>query len=322
MASEDRFDRWRWVRRLAPWVISAAVVTALLIQYPISRITGEMANGDTLAMAPVAAIAIGVMWFVITAGDILVISPVVGPIRYRTLLGCKAGISVVNALGIAASYGGYAVWMQRRFRCRAGTAVGMILFITLTDLAAVSSIAAVALTFGGDVPGEWRDPLIIAAPIAALVALAIVMLPLRPIHGRPIAEPWHMIPHRARVAGFVLRACNLGLLIVATWLAARAFGMPIPLIAMLTYLPILLVIGALPINVAGFGPVQAAWVTMFSPWAPGAQVLAFQFLWHAMMLAALVVRGAPFLRGVVADIAGRTPAPAPALGLSSPADKP
>ncbi len=299
--------RWRWLTRLAPWVITAAVLVALLIQYPLGRIADEMARGDALAMAPVALIAIGVMWFVIAAGDMLVLPAVVGPIRYRTLLGCKAGVAMVNALGIAASYGGYAVWIQRRFRCRAGTAAGTVLFTTLTDLAAVASIASVALWLGGDVAGRARAELGVVTPIVAVVVIAILMIPARP-GTRSLLEPWRRISHRARLAGLLVRTFNIGILIVATWAAARAFGMAIPLSAMLTTLPVLLVVGALPVNIAGFGPVQAAWVAMFAPWAPGAQVLAFQFLWHALMLIALLIRGAPFLRGVVADVAGGTPA--------------
>jgi hypothetical protein len=64
-----------------------------------------------------------------------------------------------------------------------------------------------------------------------------------------------------------------------------------------------MLVGALPINVAGFGAVQAAWL-VFSPWATGEQLLAFQFLWQLWMLLMVVARGAPFVRGAVRDIAG------------------
>jgi hypothetical protein len=93
-------------------------------------------------------------------------------------------------------------------------------------------------------------------------------------------------------------------LIVSTWAAARAFGMPLPFGVVASHLPILLVIAAMPINVGGFGPIQAAWVAFFSPWASGSQILAFHFLWHALVFVAVLLRGAPFLRGVVADVTG------------------
>lgn len=303
--------RLRWVRQAAPWVITAGVVAALLVQYPIDRIGAEVARGDTLAMVPVAAGVILIQWFAIVAGDLLVLRPIVGPIGYVAMLRNKAGVAVTNALGIAASYGGYAVWIQRRFRCPTGAAIGAVMFISLTDLCAVATIASVAMWVGEDIPGVGRSSLGVIAPAIAAVALGLMLWPVRGGR-RPVLDPWRRLTVRARLAGLVLRAANILLIIVATWIAARAFGMPIPLGAMLSYLPVLLVVGAMPINVAGFGPVQAAWVAMFAPWAPGEQVLAFQFLWHALMLAALVVRGAPFLRGVVADVAGRPAGDAPA----------
>ena len=53
----------------------------------------------------------------------------------------------------------------------------------------------------------------------------------------------------------------------------------------------------------GMGPIQAAWIAAFSPWAPPERILAFQVLWHVTMLAVMVVRGLPFLRGALADVA-------------------
>jgi len=102
----------------------------------------------------------------------------------------------------------------------------------------------------------------------------------------------------------VARFGNIGFLILGTWAGARAFGMHVPLAAVASHLPILLVIAALPINVGGFGPVQAAWVAFFSPWAPGPQILAFHFLWQLASFGALMLRGAPWLKMVVADVTG------------------
>jgi hypothetical protein len=70
---------------------------------------------------------------------------------------------------------------------------------------------------------------------------------------------------------------------------------------MLSYLPVILVVASLPVNVAGFGAVQGAWL-LLAPWAPGERILAFSVLWQAFSAAALVLRGLPFLSGVMRDI--------------------
>lgn len=297
-------DRWRWARRAAPYVVAGAAVAAILYQYPIDKILAEMERGDTVAMIPVAIAGMLAIWLTATTSDYCVLAPTLEPMRFRYLLRAKAGVAVLNALGTAANYGGYGVWIQRRFRCPARVAAGTILFIAVSDLCAVSVLASLGMWLGGGaIPGTADSRLDVIVPIVAAVALTLILL--RPRRGAPPAlAPWDRIPRLFRLAGLIARFGNIGILIVSTWAAARAFGMPIPFVVVASHLPILLVIAAMPVNVGGFGPIQAAWVAFFSPWASGAQILAFHFLWHMLVFFAVLLRGAPFLRMVVGDVTG------------------
>lgn len=304
--SDAPIDRWRWVRRTAPWVITAGVVAAILVQYPVARIVDEMRGGDTLAMVPVALAGVAVLWLTGTTSDWLLVGPVVGGVRWLALLKAKGAISVLNAFGLAFNFGGYAVWIQRRFGARAGAAAGTVAMIALLDLATVATIASAALWIAAP-PAGVADARALAIATTAIAAVALVAgVAVRPRQvPRSFGAPWRDVPRARRALSLACRAGTITVLIVSTWAAARAFGLAVPLAAVASYLPILLAIGALPINVGGFGPVQAAWLTLFSPWASGERILAFQFLWHLAMLGALVIRGAPFLRGVIDDIAAK-----------------
>lgn len=293
---------WRWLRRAAPWGIAGASVAALLYQYPIRRIVDEIERGDTLAMVPAAVLAIAALWLTATAGDRLLLQPVVGAIRWRDLLRGKAGVSVLNALGLAVTFGGYGVWIQRRFGCAPGAAAGLVLMIALGDLAAVALLVASSVLVADTVPAATRDELRVAAPLVLAVVGAVLLVRPRAT-SRPLLTAWREVPRLHRVASVGVRCGNVAILIVGTWAAARGFGIPLPLGAVAAFLPLLLVVGALPINIAGIGPVQAAWVVLFADWAPAPQILAFQFLWHLVMLAAILARGAPFLRAAVDDVA-------------------
>ena len=108
----------RWVRRLAPWVITGAVVTAILVKYPIGRIVEEMHKGNALGMVPVALGATLLIWFTATTGDFLLLRSLAArPVPYRFLLKSKAGLSMLNALGMALNYGGFAIWIHRVLGC-------------------------------------------------------------------------------------------------------------------------------------------------------------------------------------------------------------
>ena len=58
----------------------------------------------------------------------------------------------------------------------------------------------------------------------------------------------------------------------------------------------------MPLSVAGFGAVQGVWVLAYEKWAPGEQILAFQFLWALMTAFAALVRGLPFVKGVLGEM--------------------
>ncbi|HVK76922.1 MAG TPA: lysylphosphatidylglycerol synthase domain-containing protein [Kofleriaceae bacterium] len=296
-------DRWKWVRRLAPWAISAAALAAILVRYPLARIVAEVERGDVPAMVPAAVAGVLALWLSATIGDLVLLRHLVGRVRFWDLFRGKAGVAVLNALGLAANYGGHALWIQRRFGCAPGTAVGLLLMVSLADLVSVSLVGTVAVWLAGDgLAADARDRLRLIAPAVAALALAVLLLSGSRT-SRPLFAPWRDIPRGARLISVAARCGNIAILVVSTWAAARGFGLPVPFVAVATYLPILLVVGAMPINVAGFGPIQAAWVAVFSPWASGEQILAFQFLWHLLFFIGLFVRGAPFLRAVVADVA-------------------
>ncbi len=292
-------------------------MTAILVKYPVGRIFDEMQRGNALAMVPVALVNTLVIWFTATCGDYVLLGRVASqPVGYRFLLRSKAGMSMLNALGMALNYGGYALWIHRVLGCGWRMSGGAVLHITLSDLTAVSIIATVAVLLGGDgLPAETRAQLEIIAPAVAVVATLFLFVPRPRATRLPVFEPWVRVPRLNRLASVVSRGGTIICLIVATWLASRAFGLPVPFKAWASFLPVLLVIGALPVNVGGLGPVQAAWLLLFGPWATGPQILAFQFLWHLCLVVGLFLRGAPFIRSVIADIAkgqgGQPASPSP-----------
>jgi hypothetical protein len=290
----------RWIQRLVPWVIAGATLAVILWKYPLSRIADEVARGDAIAMIPCALGVIGLVWFTSTTSDFLVLRTVVPDLRFFPLMRGKGGISVLNALGPALNYGGHALWIHRRFGAAPAAAAGVLMYIALGDLVGVAIWATSSIWLGSDVPESTRAGLGIAAPITLVVALTLLVIRTR--SARPLLTPWRALPVLTRLAILGVRCATLGVIVTGTWAAMRGFGISVPFGAVATYLPILLVVAAMPINVAGLGPVQAAWLAVFAPWADGPTILAFQFLWHAMMLGALLLRGAPFLRQVVADI--------------------
>jgi hypothetical protein len=172
-------------------------------------------------------------------------------------------------------------------------------YIVAAELCSVCLFASMVIAIGRP---EVPRPLIIGlgATAAVLVTFAVVA-PALPIDRVPMLETWSRVGSKISLAQFGVRLFQHAATTGGAWAAATTFGLEVPLPVMLCYMPVILVVASLPVNVAGFGAVQGAWL-LLAPWAPGERILAFSVVWQLVSAIALVLRGLPFIRGVLADI--------------------
>ncbi|MCC6215622.1 MAG: hypothetical protein IT376_12225 [Polyangiaceae bacterium] len=297
------------VKRGAPYLVAGAALGTILWQHPPGEIAREVGKGAALAVVPIPLAMVALTLFTVSAADWLVIRASTGPIPYLDVLRAKAGVTILNIVHYAAGQGGYGVWIARRTGVGVGLASGTTLYIVASELTAVCTLASGAIWLG-DVESAGALRVIAPAVAGALLLLALTG-PLEPFgkHRLTFLAPWRRVRPASMLAQTALRVAQISTSVVGAWWAARAFGMPVPLGVMFTYMPVVLVVASLPVNVAGFGAVQGAWL-LLSPWATsGEQVLAFSLVFQLSVAVALVLRGLPFVRRLVREIErGRWPA--------------
>ncbi len=290
-----------WLGRLAPWLLAVLVLVALLRKYDPALVAAQMRAGSWAAMAPLAMSPPFFYLLVHGLCDTSIFRATLGDeLRWRDVVRGRSGTAILMLLGYVFGHGAMGVWLARRTGATARAVSGAVLYGMLSDLAAVSLVTAVA-TLLGDVPRSVRVLALVLTAIPTALALAGPSLLART--RAPFLAAWRSLPPALGLAQILGRAFDIAVVVVISWTAARAFGMPIPLAAFATYMPIILLASSLPISVAGFGAAQAAWL-VFLPWAPGEQILAFQLLWQLFFGLGIVVRGLPFVRGVVREIRG------------------
>jgi hypothetical protein len=264
-------------------------------------------RGTFFPLIPVAMLAALCSLLCVSFADSMVFAAL-GRAPFIRVLAGKAATSTLMALNYGASHGGYAVWIARATGARVGQAIGLVTYIALCDLAALSLITLIAVGVGGaaGIPGHQSMTIRIIAALAFLgvTTLALLGPKLLPrwLKDPSFAEPWARVPPRVYALNLVVRGFNLSVAVVLTFLASKLFGLPLPMTAFIVYVPIIFLVGALPINVLGLGAVQVVWVSFFEPWAPGAQIIAFQFLYNALVTVGMVARGLPFLRVVSREL--------------------
>jgi hypothetical protein len=285
---------------VAPYVVTGAVLAVILHRYPVRDIATEMREGHALRMVPLGLTLPFVLWLPYAVYDRVVMRGAIGPVPLFDVLRAKAACSVLLTLGYFLGGGGYAVWIARTTRVGAARAAGTVLFIMASDLTAVCAVAGASMWLGGaEVPHALRNT-------ATTIFFVQVALMLVGPHGAwlrmpAIFEPWRLVPRRWSLLQIAGRIVNITVLTSFTWMAMRVFGLQVPAAAAAMYMPMILLVASLPVNVAGLGAAQAAWL-LFLPWASGAQLLAFQALWHVMSGVGILVRGLPFVRRVVREV--------------------
>jgi hypothetical protein len=291
---------WRtWLLRIAPYLVTGAVVAVLLRRYPAEEIARQMAAGHALRLLPLGLVLPFAVWLPYAAYDRIVIAGVVGSIAFRDVIRAKAASALLLVFGYFFGGGGYAVWIARTTRVGAGRAAGAILYLMASDLIALCSVAAASMWLGGSDLPTLRT----IATWVVVVLLALILL--GPYGGwlrlPAVFEPWRTVPRGRSLAQIAGRAGNIAIITATTWAAMRAFGIELPPVVAAMYVPVILFVTSLPINVAGLGVAQAAWLLLL-PWASGPQLLAFQALWNLSTALGIALRGIPFVRRVVREI--------------------
>jgi hypothetical protein len=299
----------RWVERLAPYVIAIVAITMVLRRYSPSSIAREIQRGSVLGMVPFAVMLLSIGIVMVASADWVVIKSCTGGPRFGVQLRGKIGAATLNVIGYAAQTGGYGLWIARVTGTSVALTGGIVIVILLSELCAVSSAAALSIwLLGLDVPASLRWG---AAGVAVGLLLGmLIAASQRPERLPQIVRPWALLGVSRALAQLAIRVAHMVAISFFSWGAARAFGLPVPLWAMLAYFPVVMLVVSLPVNIAGFGAVQHAWL-LLEPWAEsGEQVLAFSLLWQLLIAAGIVTRGVPFVRRVVAEInEGKTLAP-------------
>jgi len=281
-------------RRVLPVLLTAGFFYIVLRHIPYQRLLAALgeANYVRFLALMIPNTVIYVAW------DTFVLAVAVrwfhGPVRYRDLLPLRAASYIVSVLNTNAGRGALAVLVGRlldRPFLQVGSTVIFLVLTEYTHLVAWATLGIVA--FGSELtrPLLWVPPAVAAFwllffayarvgrscqsdPPAPTVTILISRWLTAPWRGA-LLRTFRLAPARRYVEIVLLRAPMFFVSLCLYYFAAPAFGFSIPFDHMLTFLPVVFMVAALPITVARLGTTQAAWILLFGGFAPAERLLAF-----------------------------------------------
>lgn len=323
-----------WTRFLPP-AITLLIFVFIFRRIPFARLLDALSSADYphffLLMIPNSLIYFAwdtlVLWFAVRWFH--------GPMRYRDILPMRAVAYVVSLMNTNLARAAMAYHMTRQLRAPFFELASTVIFLTLVEMTHLALWATAAMfLFRSQVPRGlfwipwglalfWLVFLLYArrdfAPWRRLLGPAGRLFPS--MRGRWRVREWAIMrtfvqaPLKRYAQVILLRAPLFFVSLVIHYLAVRSFGMEIPFLQMMAFLPIIFMLAALPITVAHLGTTQAAWIFFFGDYAAGPQLLAYSLASHLSFMLTRAALGLVFLPRAYKEIFAPLRSAALRLGL-------
>src|SRR5271154_5827571 len=210
--------------------------------------------------------------------------------NYRDILPIRASMYVLALINTSLAQGGVAYYLHRKAGVSFLSALSSVLFIALLEIYQLflfSTLGVIFYTPVGD--AQIRIVAILRVVyIAAWALLAGVMIFFAMARRSARIRNWvetgrggalspTFLPGRPLdyLAVLSIKAPTFLASVVAQYYALTLYGIAIPFVKLMLFLPLVFLAAALPISVAHLGTSQAAWLLFFSTNASPAKIVAY-----------------------------------------------
>jgi hypothetical protein len=277
----------RLIWRVVPYAATFVIFVLLGRRVPLRPLLVALKQADYLPF--LALMAINTAFYFVW--DTLLLWKVMSwfhqPVPYRELLPARAASYISAMFNANLARGTLAYYLTRRTDGRFLQLGSTVMFLTVTEFTHLIGWAtAGVLVSKGEAP--WR--LLLVAPIVAVTWLVFLLyvkfgITLAVLRGRrpprfSLLRTFQVATPRRYIEVIVLRIPMFLVSLVTHYFAARTFGIALPFSAVLTFLPVIFMVGALPVTVAHLGTTQAAWMLFFGRYAIGSRLVAFSLAAH------------------------------------------
>jgi len=297
--------------RLAPPALTLIIFLLIFWRIPFGRFWEALSGARLLPFLALMG-SFSLCFFLM---DTFVLSRVIrwfhGPLAYRELLPVRAVTYIVSIVNTQLAQAALAIYIYRRFRTPLGQITSTVALLILLEVTQLTLFATAGiLSFPGQAPlGLLAAPLALGAAWWIVKGLALGRFGAlgRRLAGNVLLSTFRRVGlgHCAAVLGLKGSVFLLSLFVHSQ--ALGFFGIEIPLLRLLAFLPVVFFVGALPVTVAHLGTSQAAWIFFFRAYAPEADLLAYSLAAHLTFMLANGAYGLIFLPRVYADLFGRPP---------------
>lgn len=291
-AQARRAPLWR---KALPYLGTLLIFALIFWRIPMAKV------GEAIAQAPVLEF-VGLFlpfsafyWMIDSLCLTWVVRRFNAPVRFRDIIPIRASMYLLALVNTNLGQGGVAYYLYRKAKIPFLEALSSILFIALMEVYQLFLFSTLGVIFYSPTsPAQIEIVRIlrVAYVIAWLLLFAIMGL-FAAARRNPAIRDWISSSRAGSIAGTFLAARPLDYAIVlgikapsflasvlTQYFALSLYGIAIPLVKLVLFLPLVFLAAALPIAVAHLGTSQAAWLLFFSTNAPEVKILGYSLAAH------------------------------------------
>lgn len=277
-------------RKVVPWLIAVLIFAYLFTQYRPTSILMAIRQANLLYF-----LGLGVTYFIVLyVIDCYTMSRVLGrfgfPVGFRELLPARGVTYLIMNINYPASQAAFAYYLKRTKGVPIFEVMSVFLFIIVIDLYVLMSVAFVGSFFqravvdGVDI-GEYVRMFVLIAYGAFLAALAFWRRWIQRLAGSEKefritrwfrSKKLFVVFNDARTVDYLkialLRSPIHIFIVVFLYFAVHAFYAHVPIVGVISSVPIAFLVGTLPITPGGLGTTNYAIVKLLSPYVAGSAI--------------------------------------------------
>jgi hypothetical protein len=315
--------RRRWLPWLT-WLAAGALLATLALRLPRAQLLHALATGPAWSVGLCSAAVVVSVLLADAAATVTAFAVTGLRCRWTAVLLARGATYLLGLLNFAVGQGGLGVFLHR-----AGVpprrALGMLLFLMGTQLAALAAVAGAGLAaevlvdahggHGGAAGGAGmagamgtmgtaaRPALLVLGALGTAFAVGLAVLAWKPawLTRHEILAPIFAAGGRGMLRAVAARLPHVLLMNGGLWLALRLWGVALPLARGMVLLSVVVLITVVPIAPSAIGTFEVGVVDMVAPYAPGgpagpvaaqrAGLFAFTLVYHAFSIATQALVG-------------------------------
>jgi hypothetical protein len=283
------------LRKAIPYLGSLLIFALIFWRIPVGKVVAALKQAPVLEFLGVFLPYSLLYWLIDSACLTWVIRRFNQPLRFREILPIRASMYVLSLVNTNLGQGGVAWYIHRKARLPFLEILSSILFIALMEIYQLFLFSTAGVVLYRPISAK-QAALVHALRIVYVVAwtvLATIIIFFGQARRRSGIREWIS---RSRVGSLgrsfvaahpldyvivlVIKAPSFILALLAQHFALGLYGIGIPFVKLVLFLPLVFLAAALPIAVAHLGTSQAAWLLFFSANAPEAKILAYSLAAH------------------------------------------